>query len=179
MPVQAIAAAIGVPRAHATRLVEQLRARSEGGIRIQLLEGSAQLVTAPENVDVIHRFLGTSKPPSLSRSALETLTIVAYRQPVTRPEIEAVRGVNSDRAVQTLVARELIEEAGRRATLGRPTEYKTTFAFLEYFGLGSLDDLPALPGPSSDQPELIDLGLRSPGGTPEEGDRVALDRPLT
>jgi segregation and condensation protein B len=161
VPVQAIAAALDVPRAHAVRLVEELCDRAEGGIRVQLHGGAAQLVTAPENVEVIHRFLGTSKPPSLSRSALETLTIVAYRQPVTRPEIESIRGVNSDRAVQTLVARGLIEERGKRETLGKPTEYGTTFAFLEYFGLTSLGELPELPGTTAEGPNLVDIGLRA------------------
>jgi segregation and condensation protein B len=158
--VQALAAALGISRAHATQVLADVCARSKGGIRVQLHDGSAQLVTAPENIEVIHRYLGTTKPPALSRSALETLTIVAYRQPVTRPEIEAIRGVNSDRAVQTLVARGLVEELGRRETLGRPTEYGTTFAFLEYFGFVSLDDLPPLPGDTSREAEQIDIGLR-------------------
>lgn len=128
---------------------------------MQVHDGSAQLVSAPENVEVIHRFLGTAKPASLSRSALETLTIVAYRQPVTRPEIEAVRGVNSDRAVHTLVSRGLIEERGRRDTMGKPSEYATTFSFLEYFGLRSLDELPALPDNGASGATPTDLGLRS------------------
>lgn len=163
--VQALATVLDVPKAHVTRLLEELCGRERGGIRVQLHAGGAQLVTAPENVEIIHRYLGTSKPPALSRSALETLTIVAYRQPVTRPEIEAIRGVNSDRAVHTLVARGLIEERGRRETLGRPTEYGTTFAFLEYFGLGSLDDLPDLPAESAGEDQEIDLGMRpAPAG---------------
>ena len=159
--VQALAAALDVSRTRAARLLEELRERSLGGIRIQLHDGCAQLVTAPENIEVIHRYLGTAKPPALSRSALETLTIVAYRQPVTRPEIETIRGVNSDRAVQTLAARGLIEERGRRETLGRPTEYGTTFAFLEYFGLQSLEDLPELPEAMASDSERLDIGLRT------------------
>jgi segregation and condensation protein B len=107
-------------------------------------KGMAQLVTAPENAEVIQRYLGAAKPPALSRAALETLSVVAYRQPVTRPEIEAARGVNSDRPIQTLLARGLIEELGRRDTVGRPVEYGTGFGFLEYFGLESLDQLPPL-----------------------------------
>ncbi len=163
--VLALAGSLDVSRAHATRLLDELCARTEGGIRVQLHDGCAQLVTAPENVEVIHRFLGTSKPPALSKSALETLTIIAYRQPVTRPEMEAIRGVNSDRAVHTLVARGLIEERGRRDTLGRPTEYGTTFAFLEYFGLSSLDELPDLPMESPGEETRIDLGMRpAPAG---------------
>ena len=83
--VQALATVLDVPKAHVTRLLAELCGRERGGIRVQLHAGGAQLVTAPENVEIIHRYLGTSKPPALSRSALETLTIVAYRQPVTLP----------------------------------------------------------------------------------------------
>lgn len=158
--IGALAAALEVDRARVARSVRQLCERAHGGIRVQAHGDSAQLVTAPENVEVIHRFLGSSKPPALSRSNLEVLTIVAYRQPVTRSEIEAVRGVNSDRALQTLLARGLVEERGRRETLGRPHEYGTSFAFLEYFGLGSLDDLPELPGDAVDSQKPVELGLR-------------------
>ena len=77
---------------------------------------------------------------------METLAIIAYRQPITRPEIDAIRGVNSDGVLRTLLARGLIEEVGRRDTVGRPILYGTTFAFLQHFGLESLDDLPPLHG---------------------------------
>jgi segregation and condensation protein B len=137
-----------------------LRCSLCSGIRLQVHGGKAQLVTAPENAAVVQRFLGTAKPPALSRAALEALTVIAYRQPVTRSEIEAARGVNSDRAVQTLLARGLIEERGQRETLGRPMQYGTTFGFLEYFGLASLDELPPL---SEEQPQdEPDVGLRKP-----------------
>ncbi|GAC1470039.1 MAG: hypothetical protein PVSMB1_18340 [Gemmatimonadaceae bacterium] len=90
--------------------------------------------------------------------------MIAYRQPSTRSEIEAVQGVNSDRAVQTLIARELIEECRQRPTVGRPTHYRTTFAFLEYFGLSSLADLPPLedaPEPRVD-PQVVGMRLLAP-----------------
>ncbi|HEX6508690.1 MAG TPA: SMC-Scp complex subunit ScpB [Chloroflexota bacterium] len=160
VPLSALASALNTTRGRVSQLLEHRRAHQRGGIRVQVHDGHAQLVTAPENIDWIHRFLGTSKPPALSRSALETLSIVAYRQPVTRPEIEATRGVNSDRAVQTLLSRGLIEERGKRDTLGRPTEYGTTFAFLEYFGLGSLDDLPPLSQAEGETKAGV-IGLRS------------------
>lgn len=141
--------------------LHRLAGRLTGGIRLQLDGASAQLVTAPENIETVHRFLGTERPPALSRAAIETLVVVAYRQPVTRAEIGGARGVNSDRAVQTLRARGLIEEAGTRDVLGRPMQYATTFGFLEYFGLSSLSDLP----PVTEDPEIaLDptrLGLRS------------------
>jgi segregation and condensation protein B len=134
----------------------------------------AQLVTAPENVEAVQRFLGAAKPPPLSRPALETLTIIAYHQGATRPEIEAMRGVNSDRSVQTLLARGLVEELGQRDTLGRPMQYGTSFGFLEYFGLASLEDLPPLE--SSDQTELRSESLGLRGISNEENGRALARR---
>lgn len=141
--------------------LRRLTASLRGGIRLQLHDGHAQLVTAPEHHELIHRFLGATRPPPLSRAALETLSIVAYRQPVTRSEIEAVRGVNSDRALQTLLLRGLVEERGRREVIGRPGEYGTTFAFLEYFGLASLKDLPPLDYPPEETVHPSVLGMRA------------------
>ncbi len=160
--------ALELPVRRVRDLLQEGMSRRSGGIRIQLDRDLAQLVTAPEFAEVVHRFLGTSKPPVLGRSALETLTVVAYRQPITRPELEAIRGANSDRAVQTLLARGLIEERGTRMTLGRPTEYGTTFGFLEYFGLSSLAELPPLPEQAENVPTLQDIGMR-PDATHEKG----------
>jgi segregation and condensation protein B len=157
--VSALAQAVGRSRPEVASALGDLRQRLQGGIRLQLHGHEAQLVTAPENVDVIHRFLGTARPAPLSRASVETLTVIAYKQPVTRAEIEATRGANSDRAVQTLLARELIEELGPRQTLGRPMQYGTTFRFLEYFGLSSLQDLPPLP--DEEQVAVQQLGLRA------------------
>lgn len=156
-----LAAVTGQPAARIGLLLEQVAARLPAGLRLQRQGDEAQLVTAPENIEYVHAYLGTSRPAPLSRAALETLTVIAYRQPVTRPEIEAVRGVNSDRAVQTLLARGLIEDVGQRPVLGRPTEYGTSFGFLEYFGLSSLDDLPPLPEPDQERAaDAADLGFR-------------------
>jgi segregation and condensation protein B len=115
------------------------------GIRVQITAGGAQLVTAPEHTELVERFLGLEREGRLSTAALETLAIIAYRQPVTRPAIEAIRGVNSDRAVATLEARELIEKAGTADSPGRPTLYRTTLRFLEYFGIEEPGALPPLP----------------------------------
>ncbi len=159
--MSALANAIGGPTSHIERLLLQLREKySRGGIRLQVGGGSAQLVTAPENVQVVQRFLGTAKPAPLSRPSMETLTVIAYHQPVTRAEIEGFRGLNSDRAVLTLLARGLIEERGIRQTLGRPMEFGTSFAFLEYFGLSSLEDLPELASAHAGDFEASGLGLR-------------------
>jgi segregation and condensation protein B len=158
--VSTLARALEVPRSQVRELLGQLQGSLVGGIRLQLKGGEAQLVTAPENVVAVQRFLGTVLPPALSRPALETLTIVAYHQGATRPEIEAMRGVNSDRAVQTLLARGLVEELGQRDAPGRPMQYGTSFGFLEYFGLNSLDQLPPLERVREAEIPSSGLGLR-------------------
>lgn len=122
-------------------LARQLQ-QSNRGIMLQRDGNRVQLVTAPRFGALIERMLLIERTVRLSPAALETLAIVAYRQPVTRPEIEAVRGVDSSGVLSNLVARDLVEIVGRRATLGNPHEYATTAAFLGFFGLASLEDLP-------------------------------------
>lgn len=116
------------------------------GLRLQRNKDSVQLVTAPETSPYIQRFLGQDNSGKLSPAALETLSIIAYRQPITRPQIEAIRGVNSDGVIRTLLSHELIEEIGRLEAAGRPILYGTTFQFLQQFGLHALDELPPLDG---------------------------------
>jgi segregation and condensation protein B len=112
--------------------------------RLACIAGSWQFVSNAEYAPWLKALLGEKNRPSrLSQPALETLTIVAYRQPMTRAEIEQIRGVAVDGVVATLLERGLIESAGRAEVVGRPMQYKTTPQFLEYFGLRSLDDLPA------------------------------------
>jgi segregation and condensation protein B len=112
--------------------------------RLVCVAGAWQFVTRPEFAPWIRVLVGGKvRPPRLSLAALETLAIIAYRQPVTRAEIEEIRGVNVDGVMQTLLQRGLIQEVGRAETLGRPVTYGTTDQFLEYFGLRSLEDLPA------------------------------------
>lgn len=115
-----------------------------GGLRLQRLGQRMQLVTPPEAAAAVETFLGLEVNLRLSQAALETLAIVAYAQPVTRPQLEAVRGVNSDSVLRTLVTAGLIEEGGRAETVGRPILYQTTFEFLQQFGLTTLEDLPVL-----------------------------------
>ena len=112
------------------------------GVRLQWIGSRVQLVSAPEAAPYIERFLGLELRSKLSPAALESLAIVAYQQPVTRVEVEAVRGVNSDSVLRTLVSKGLIEEVGRMEAVGRPILYGTTFNFLQFFGLESLGDLP-------------------------------------
>jgi segregation and condensation protein B len=114
------------------------------GLRLQRKKQRVQMVTAPEAAECIRRFLGLDLSGRLSTAALETLAIVAYRQPLTRSDVEAVRGVNSDSVLRTLVRRGLVEEQGRLDQAGRPIVYGTTFEFLQEFGLASLDQLPPL-----------------------------------
>jgi segregation and condensation protein B len=114
------------------------------GIRLQRFRDRVQLVSAPELAPAVERFLGLDLSSKLSAAALEVLSIIAYRQPVTRVEIDLLRGVNSGGTLRTLVQRELIEEVGRLETVGHPILYGTSFQFLQYFGLKSLDELPPL-----------------------------------
>lgn len=118
---------------------------TERGSGLQLLRiaGGWQLATRQEYAEVIGRLL-TRGGSKLSRAAMETLAIVAYRQPITAPEMEAVRGVSVGSVLKTLLERRLIAEAGRKATLGRPMQYITTSDFLHYFGIAELAQLPAL-----------------------------------
>ena len=135
-------------------LRELTAALRDRGIRVLRQGDSVQLATAPEAATALERLLGSEPRSRLSTAALETLAVIAYRQPVTRAGVEALRGVNSERAIATLQARGLVEEVGRADTLGRPILLGTTLAFLEYFGLTMVSDLPPLdPGsePASTQ----------------------------
>jgi segregation and condensation protein B len=138
-----LAAALDLPVQEVEAALQALREEYQGrGIRIQQKGDRLQLVSAPEAGPHIERFLGLEISGRLSTAALEALSIVAYRQPVTRAQVEAIRGVNSDSVLRTLVRRGLIEEIGREETVGRPILYGTTFEFLQQFGLGSLQELP-------------------------------------
>jgi segregation and condensation protein B len=116
----------------------------ERGIRLQRHGDRLQLVSAPEAGPAIERFLGLELSGKLSQAALETLSIVAYRQPVTRIQVDAIRGVNSDSVLRMLVRRGLLEQLGRAETVGHPILYGTTFEFLQQFGLQDVRDLPDL-----------------------------------
>ena len=136
-----------IKEAELSTTLEQLAAEHEAAgrsYRLVCVAGSWQFVTQPEYAPWLKSLVGHRiRPPRLSQPALETLAIIAYRQPLTRTEIEAIRGVAVDGVMQTLLERELIEQAGRAEVVGRPMTYGTTAAFLEYFGLRSLEELPA------------------------------------
>jgi segregation and condensation protein B len=127
--------------------LEQLQKDHEAAqrtFRLACVAGAWQFVSQPEYAPWIVALVGSkSRPPRLSQPALETLAIIAYRQPLTRAEIEQIRGVAVDGVMQTLLERGLVEQAGRAEVVGRPMTYGTTPQFLEYFGLRSLEDMPA------------------------------------
>ena len=112
------------------------------GIRIREIDKSFQFCTAPENGEYIERFCTPTKEKKLSQSAIEVLAIIAYKQPVTRSEIESIRGIKCERVIEGLAKKELIEEKGRSNGIGRPILYGTTKLFLEKFGFETLKDLP-------------------------------------
>jgi segregation and condensation protein B len=121
------------------------------GLRLQRHGGRFQLTTAPQLAELIERFLGLEATTHLSRAALETLAIIAYQQPVTRPQIDAIRGVNSDSMLKSLLNKGLILESGRSEGPGRPFLYSTTPEFLQHFGLNSILEMPSLVKPEEDE----------------------------
>jgi len=114
------------------------------GLRLQRHAGRVQLTTAPQLAEDVERFLGLEATSHLSRAALETLAIIAYQQPVTRPQIDAIRGVNSDSMLKSLLNKGLVLESGRADGPGRPILYSTTPEFLQHFGLSSILEMPPL-----------------------------------
>ena len=167
-----------------TSELEKLAAEHEAAsrsFRLVCVAGAWQFVTQPEYAPWLKALVGhKARPPRLSQPALETLAIIAYRQPLTRTEIEQVRGVAVDGVMQTLLERGLVEQLGRAEVVGRPMTYGTTALFMEYFGLRSLEELPAAdelrripiqkpealvtadPGLATAPPEQLALGAEEP-----------------
>lgn len=136
------------------------------GIILVRLENRLQLASRPDFAEDIRRATENRRPPSLGPAALEVLTIVAYRQPVTRAFVEQLRGVDSGGTVNSLAEKGLIEEAGRLDVPGRPILYRTTEAFLRAFAISSLDELPALPALQTENEQLTldDLAAKAEEG---------------
>jgi segregation and condensation protein B len=148
-PVGRLAQILGVAEELIEAALSQLAdgyVEGNRGLRLLRKADRVHLTTAPQAASYIERFLGLDLSARLSQAALETLAVIAYRQPLTRVEIEALRGVGCDGVLRTLIARELVEPVGRLEQPGRPYQYGTTVQFLQYFGLESLDRLPPLPG---------------------------------
>ncbi len=151
-----LAAALELPAPEVEKGLLALETRYQGsGLRLQRHQGRLQLTTAPETAALVERFLGLDASNRLSRAALETLAIIAYQQPITRPEIDAVRGVNSDGVMKSLLSKGLVQEVGRAERAGRPILYATTADFLQHFGLNSLTELPALQPIAAESGELV------------------------
>jgi len=157
-----LANALGISRRDVEKALQNLQNELlTRGIRIQMLRGRFQLTSAPEIAVSIEAFLNLEATSRLSQASLETLAIIAYQQPVTRPQVDSIRGVNSDSVLKGLLSKGLVEEAGRSEGPGRPILYGTTTEFLQHFGLSSLIELPPLDLPDAplvaggfDQPEL-------------------------
>lgn len=170
-----LAKSLNVPRQGIEKAVEKLIASADGrGLFVQRHGDRVQLATVPDAAPYIEHFLEVDHG-RLSRAALETLAIIAYRQPVTRGTIEAIRGVNSDHAVATLLARELIEEVGRAPGPGRPVLLGTSVRFLEYFGLQRPEDLPPLP--PNDATEALEEAEAQSHEAAEEAEEAPAKQP--
>lgn len=145
--VDRLASALDLPVSWTVELLEALQKEYESGergVRLLFIRDAVQMASAPENADYIERVMKTTKSRGLSPATLEALAIIAYKQPVTRSEIDYTRGVKSDKPMQILLERGLVEERGRLEKIGRPMIYGTTDEFLRTFGLRSLEELPDL-----------------------------------
>ena len=153
-----LAAALDLTAGQVEKAIAELEAALSGrGIRLQRFGSRMQLTSAPEAGEVVERFLGLEITSKLSGAAVEALAIIAYEQPATRPQIDAIRGVNSDYVLRSLLRKGLIEEVGRSDGVGRPILYGVTVEFLHHFGLNSLDELPPLISPPASEPEITDI----------------------
>lgn len=163
---QAIGCETGCVHEETKQLMDQLNF-DRCGIRIVRLEDGYQMCSAAEMAEFVTRALETRKPPKLSASQLEALTVVAYYQPVTKAYVEQIRGVDSSYSLSALLNKKLIEECGRLAVPGRPILYRTTPVFLRTFGLESLEELPPI--------DLVPLEVNSEKLILHEEDQMALE----
>jgi segregation and condensation protein B len=156
-----LAAALDVASSVIERGLNELDADlAARGLRLQRNAGRFQLTTAPQLAELVERFLGLEATTHLSRAALETLAIIAYQQPVTRPQIDSIRGVNSDSMLKSLLNKGLILESGRADGPGRPILYSTTPEFLQHFGLNSILEMPPLAKPEEEDVDTHDEMLK-------------------
>lgn len=156
-----LAAALDIAPSVVERGLHELEtALATRGLRLQRHSGRVQLTTAPQLAELIERFLGLEATTHLSRAALETLAIIAYQQPVTRPQIDAIRGVNSDSMMKSLLHKGLILETGRAEGPGRPFLYSTTPEFLQHFGLNSILEMPPVDSLATEEGDNHDEMLK-------------------
>jgi segregation and condensation protein B len=146
--IEQLAAALGEEKHLVRAALDELIASTSGderGIEIRAVAGGYRFYTKPQNHEVVRRFIKSLRPPlRLTMPALETLAVIAYKQPVTQPEVQEIRGVNCAGVIETLLERRLVTTAGRKQVIGRPILYRTSKEFLMRFGLGDLDELPSL-----------------------------------
>ncbi|MDD3336745.1 MAG: SMC-Scp complex subunit ScpB [Eubacteriales bacterium] len=150
-----IAGALGITQLEAVQAVEEMQREfdlSRRGITLKRYGDHLRMETRPEYAPYVERLLQPVQKQSLTQTAMETLAVIAYRQPATKGEVELVRGVKCDYSVQSLLNKGLIKEVGRKEALGRPILYATTDAFLEHFGLSDIRELPPLPAPEKAEP---------------------------
>jgi segregation and condensation protein B len=149
VPVAQLSQALDVTASVVERGLKELdEILAARGLRLQRNAGRVQLTTAPELAPLVELFLGLEATTHLSRAALETLAIIAYQQPCTRPQVDSIRGVNSDGMMKSLLSKGLVQESGRTDGPGRPILYSTTPEFLQHFGLSSIIELPPLAAPA-------------------------------
>jgi len=162
-----IAAALGQPAELVAKALDELAAeynRPEHGLTVREVAGGYKMATKPEHHEAVRAFVKNLKPPlKLSLPALETLAVVAYKQPVTGPEVMEIRGVQGAGVLKTLIDRKLIAPAGRKNVIGKPIQYKTTKEFLIQFGLKDVSELPTL----KEFEELSKFALADPEPEPE------------
>lgn len=155
LTIKQIATVLEIEEVEAERIVRELMnelSKNENrGIAVVQLAGTYQLATKKENSIYLKKLVESPNTSTLSQAALETLAIIAYKQPITRAEIEEIRGVKTERPLQTLVGKVLVKEVGRAEGTGRAILYGTTKEFLDYFGLRSLEELPPLPEKVDDE----------------------------
>lgn len=147
LSLKEISSIIECTEIYTNKLLEELRCiydQEERGISLISINNEYMFVTKSENSDYVQKLLKTNSRQGLSRAALETLAVIVYKQPITRVEIDEIRGVKSDKAVQSLIEKNLIKEAGRKKVPGRPIMYVTTDEFLKHFGLQDLNQMPLL-----------------------------------
>jgi segregation and condensation protein B len=152
---------LDIPLEHVQAMIMELQEdmnRPDRGLCLMHVAGGYQICTKPEYAAVVEK-MAAHQDPRLSPAAMETLSIIAFKQPVTRQEVEYIRGVQSDGVINTLIERRLTKEVGRKETIGRPILFGTTEEFLSCFGLNSLTDLPALPEPLPEESGQNEPGL--------------------
>ena len=173
--IDRICLALDLDKETAETLLQKLGdhyAYNRRGVRLTRMDESWQLCSAPDYADVIRKAFEIRKSAKLSQPALEVLTIIAYYQPTTRAYVDQVRGVDSSYTMSLLLERKLIEECGRLQVPGRPHLYRTTKEFLRVFHLGSLDELPEMPGVEADGQLRIGVG-----GAPDLPEELAEEKP--